>query len=359
MYWGRSNTPADRGHTEGNKHFVFLFSKLNFWETCHKKHYLILTLLFSLCPCPPIYAPFPPAWRKSTMHMADLKTNHSKIFKSWNDMKNFLVVPAVSHGAVHCSLCCSHFSSFPCTVPFLGVGCMGGGSKLSAKHSSADIVIKSTTARVSSLHSPLICQPCSDGRLRKYMQNRWIRPLHTLPPNFRLFHTLRDTPPVRAHRPPLEPPLDIHRNICVYTHTRTAPRLCFPIHPFHRWCKTNYTDWGTKLFKMPTAKHCSAFNRTSKEKHKTNLAWPAERGMRRVMEGERRCVCVCACVVRADEKSFARLFMSPSRPGYESEMMLQRAALQIMLAHLKRADLCSLSGSPSIFFLLPPSSSPP
>lgn len=64
-----------------------------------------------------------------------------------------------------------------------------------AEHSCADIVIKSTTARVSSPHSPLICQPCSDGRLCKYMQNRWIRPLHTLPPNFRLFHTLRVSPP--------------------------------------------------------------------------------------------------------------------------------------------------------------------
>lgn len=96
-------------------------------------------------------------------------------------------------------------------------------AELSAEHSCADIVIKSTTACVSSSHSPLICQPCSDGRLCKYMQNRWIRPLHTLPPNFRLFHTLQDSPPRGA--------LDIYTNICIYTHPNsfTSQVSHFPI----------------------------------------------------------------------------------------------------------------------------------
>lgn len=54
---------------------------------------------------------------------------------------------------------------------------------LSAELSCADIVIKSASACLSSLHSPVICQPCSGGRLCKYMQTRWIwPPSHTSPP---------------------------------------------------------------------------------------------------------------------------------------------------------------------------------
>lgn len=137
--------------------------------------------------------------------------------------------------------------------------------ELSAEYSCADIVIKSTTARVSSPHSPLICQPCSDGRLCKYMQNRWIRPLHTLPPDFRLFQTLQTPPPPKT----VWATLDIHTNTYVHAHSYSFTSPCFP---FQRWSKTNYTDWGTMPFKKFTAKHCSAFNRTSKENHKTNLA---------------------------------------------------------------------------------------
>lgn len=98
----------------------------------------------------------------------------------------------VSRGAVPCSRrLCSVFW-FRC-------------AELGAEHICADIVIKSTTARVSSPHSPLICQPCSDGRLRKYMQNRWIRPpSHTSPQFPSLSHTAGPPPPLPPT--PFNPP---------------------------------------------------------------------------------------------------------------------------------------------------------
>lgn len=158
------------------------------------------------------------ASKKSGQHTADLKTNQSQ--NSNSETEKPLAVSAVSVvscGAILCSVRCVHFSGV--------VRCAIRG-ELSAEQSCADIVIKSTTARVSSPHSPLICQPCSDGRLRKYMQNRWIRPLHTLPPNFRLFHTLQAP---RTPSPPLPPTLatpNMHTNI--FTHTQTASQLRFP-----------------------------------------------------------------------------------------------------------------------------------
>ncbi|MED6232288.1 hypothetical protein ATANTOWER_026703 [Ataeniobius toweri] len=108
-------------------------------------------------------------------------------------------VPVVSLSpAVPCSLHCVRFSAF-------------GAVRRQAERRSADIVIKSTTAHVSSLHSPLICQPCSNGHLCEYMQNRWIRPLHTLPLNFRLFHTLQD-PKINTHTPTI--------SLCILSHSR-------------------------------------------------------------------------------------------------------------------------------------------
>lgn len=144
---------------------MLIFStKLLLFPLCYVSFFLLLFVLNST---------FCSASRKSSRHTADLTTNRSK--KSRNG------------GSPRCAAARSAVFSF-LVSPWW---CHHRG----AEHSCADIVIKSTTARVSSPHSPLICQPCSDGRLCKYMQNRWIRPLHTLPPNFRLFHTLRVSPP--------------------------------------------------------------------------------------------------------------------------------------------------------------------
>lgn len=193
--------------------------------------------------------------------------------------------------------------------------CMGGG---------ADIVIKSTTACMSSPHSPLICQPRSDDLLCKYMQNIWIRPLHTLSSNFLLFHTLG--------------------LLTLSPHTPSRLR----VFPFQRWSKTNYINCSAKSFKMITADGsvlCWTQNAAAATKQTLHGVWE----MREAMWG-RGGVYLYVCV----EKSFSLWFMPLSRLGYESGMMLHRAALQIMLAHLKRADLCSLSGSTSIFFFPPP-----
>lgn len=75
---------------------------------------------------------------------------------------------------------------------------------LSAEHCRADIVIKSASACLSSLHSPVICQPCSGGRLRKYMQTRWIwPPSHTSPPiSVSFTHQWGSPTPLWASPPP-------------------------------------------------------------------------------------------------------------------------------------------------------------
>lgn len=127
---------------------------------------------------------FSPYFRET--QLTDLKTNQHKEFK---EKKSLLCFPCpVEQFPAHAA--CVQFSGFDvwCAVR----------RELGAEHICADIVIKSTTARVSSPHSPLICQPCSDGRLRKYMQNRWIRPpSHTSPQFPSLSHT--------AGPPPLPP----------------------------------------------------------------------------------------------------------------------------------------------------------
>lgn len=127
---------------------------------------------------------------------------------------------------------------------FLLVDVVPSEGKLSTEHGCADIVIKSMTARVSSPHSPLICQPCSDGRLRKYMQNRWIRPLHTLPPISVSFTHCR-TPSTPSH---LIPPAFSGPHTHTHAATAAASRLRFPTFPFQRWSKTNYADWGARTF---------------------------------------------------------------------------------------------------------------
>lgn len=136
---------------------------------------------------------FCPYFRET--QLTDLKTNQHKEFK---EKKSLLCFPCpVEQFPAHAA--CVQFSGFDvrCAVR----------RELGAEHICADIVIKSTTARVSSPHSPLICQPCSDGRLRKYMQNRWIRPpSHTSPQFPSLSHT--------AGPPPPQPP-STHPPICL------------------------------------------------------------------------------------------------------------------------------------------------
>lgn len=180
----------------------------------------------------------------------------------------------------------------------------------------ADIVIKSVTARVSSPYSPLICQPRSTGRLLKYMQRRWIRPFTDAVSQFLpLSHT--------------------HTHSLSFSST---PPWSSPVCHFRRWSKTNYVDWGVKSFTIMTRKRCSV----SYEDEWQNQTTP---GAKLKARWKRK---VCSLI-------YSSLFLSIplSRLGYESWMMLPRAALQIMLAHLKRADLCSLSGL-TIFFLVPP-----
>lgn len=145
--------------------------------------------------------------------------------------------------------------------------CMGGG---------ADIVIKSTTACVSSPHSPLICQPRSDDRLRKYMQNIWIRPLHTLSSNFLLFHTLG--------------------LLTLSPHTPSRLR----VFPFQRRSKTNYINCSAKSFKMITAdSSILCFNRISREKPQNKPGTVCER-WGKWCEGEEVCMCVMRKVFPCD-----------------------------------------------------------
>ena len=94
--------------------------------------------------------------------------------------------------------------------------------------SSADIVIKRARAVVSSLHSPLICQPRSDGHLRKYMQRRWIRPLSQTAPNFRLFHT-RTLSHARMHGHACARSLRLALALIAHTHTDGHVRAWHPL----------------------------------------------------------------------------------------------------------------------------------
>lgn len=142
---------------------------------------------------------FSPYFRET--QFPDLKTNQHKEFK---EKKSLLCFPCpVEQFPAHAA--CVQFSGFDvwCAVR----------RELGAEHICADIVIKSTTARVSSPHSPLICQPCSGGRLRKYMQNRWIRPpSHTSPQFPSLSHTAGPPPPFNppTYLPTLSHPRHTH-----------------------------------------------------------------------------------------------------------------------------------------------------
>lgn len=123
-----------------------------------------------------------------------------------------------------------------------------------------------------------------------------------------------------------------------YTHTHSfssTPPWSSPVCHFRRWSKTNYVDWGVKSFTIMTRKRCSVSYEDE---------WKTKQNRERGAKSE-----------HVGEKSFLPdlfLFIPLSRLGYESWMMLPRAALQIMLANLKRADLCSLSGL--TFFFVPP-----
>lgn len=137
-----------------------------------------------------------------------------------------------------------------------------------------------------------------------------------------------------------------------HSHNQTASSLRFP--PFRDDLKpiTLIEAPGHLKWLRQRALFCALTGQAEKTTKQT--------GHRTASEGwavwcrEIEGVCLGGECVGADEKSFSPWFMPLSRLGYESGMMLQRAALQIMLAHLKRADLCSLSGSHSIFFLLLP-----
>lgn len=178
-------------------------------------------------------------------------------------------------------------------------------------------------------------------------EHAWLCVILTLPAH--LSTMLRRTPP-QMSPPQLLPPF--HFPLFSHTLLGSPPWACPPskcTHSFHISSFPCSRDDLKPITLISAQSHLKLLQQKApfyfltgqaEKNQKTNLA-----RCKRDEGGVCVCVCVCLCVMR---KVFSQWFMSLSRLGYESGMMLQRAALHLMLAHLKRADLCSLSGLTSI-----------